>query len=58
MITFAGLDVSQAKTTVCVVDEWGLVTWRGSCASAPLPHVHQEPSHMSLWIASPIFCAT
>jgi transposase len=35
MTTFAGLDVSQAKTTVCIVDERGLVTWRGSCASSP-----------------------
>ena len=32
MPTFAGLDVSQAKTTVCIVDERGLVTWRGFCA--------------------------
>ena len=29
MTTFVGLDVSQAKTTVCIVDERGLVTWRG-----------------------------
>ena len=35
MPTFAGLDVSQAKTTVCIVDERGLVTWRGSCATSP-----------------------
>jgi len=35
MTTFAGLDVSQAKTTVCIVDERGGVTWRGSCATAP-----------------------
>ena len=35
MTTFAGLDVSQAKTTVCIVDERGLVIWRGSCASSP-----------------------
>jgi putative ABC transport system ATP-binding protein len=35
MPTFAGLDVSQAKTTVCIVDEPGLVTWRGCCATSP-----------------------
>jgi transposase len=35
MTTFAGLDISQAKTTVCIADERGLVTWRGSCATAP-----------------------
>ena len=35
MIAFAGLDVSQSKTTVCIVDERGLVTWRGNCASSP-----------------------
>ena len=35
MPTFAGLDVSQAKTTVCIVDERGFVTWRGSCATSP-----------------------
>ena len=35
MPTFAGLDVSQARTTVCIVDERGLVTWRGSCATSP-----------------------
>jgi transposase len=35
MPTFAGLDVSQARTTVCIVDERGLVTWRGSCATLP-----------------------
>jgi hypothetical protein len=35
MTTFAGLDVSQAKNTVRIVDERGLVTWRGSCATSP-----------------------
>ena len=35
MPTFAGLDVSQARTTVCIVDERGLVTWRGSCVTSP-----------------------
>ena len=35
MTTFAGLDVSQARTTICIVDERGCVTWRGSCATAP-----------------------
>jgi transposase len=35
MCNFAGLDVSQAKTTVCIVNGRGLVTWRGSCAISP-----------------------
>ena len=35
MPIFAGLDVAQAKTTVCIVDERRLVTWRGSCATSP-----------------------
>ena len=35
MPIFAGLDVSQAKTTVCIVDERGFVSWRGSCATSP-----------------------
>jgi transposase len=35
MTTFAGLDVSQAKTSVCIVDERGCVTWRGICLTAP-----------------------
>ena len=35
MPTFAGLDISQARTTVCIVDERGLVTWRGSCVTSP-----------------------
>jgi transposase len=35
MTTFAGLDVSQAKTTICIVDGRGGVTWRGSCATTP-----------------------
>ena len=35
MTTFVALDVSQAKTTVCIVDERGLVTWRGCCATSP-----------------------
>ena len=35
MTAFAGLDVSQARTTICIVDERGCVTWRGSCATAP-----------------------
>ena len=35
MPVFAGLDMSQAKTTVSIVDERGLVTWRGTCATSP-----------------------
>ena len=32
---FVGLDVSQAETSVCVVDEGGRVVWQGKCASSP-----------------------
>lgn len=32
---FVGLDVSQAETSVCVVDEAGRVMWQGKCASSP-----------------------
>jgi transposase len=35
MLTFAGLDVSEARTTVCIVDERGSVTWRGSWVTSP-----------------------
>lgn len=32
---FVGLDVSQAETSVCVVDRAGKVLWQGKCASTP-----------------------
>jgi transposase len=32
---FVGLDVSQAETAVCVVDDAGKVLWHGKCASTP-----------------------
>jgi transposase len=35
MEQFAGLDVSQKLTHVCVVDREGTVVWRGACISIP-----------------------
>jgi transposase len=35
MTHFVGLDVSQKKTAVCVVDASGSPIWRGVCASEP-----------------------
>jgi transposase len=32
---FVGFDVSQAETSVCVVDVAGKVVWQGKCASTP-----------------------
>ncbi len=32
---FVGFDVSQAETSVCVVDGSGKVVWKGKCASTP-----------------------
>ena len=32
---FVGFDVSQAETSVCVVDGAGKVVWQGKCASTP-----------------------
>jgi hypothetical protein len=32
---FVGFDVSQAETSVCVVDGAGKVVWQGECASTP-----------------------
>jgi hypothetical protein len=32
---FVGFDVSQAETSVCVVDGAGKVLWQGKCASTP-----------------------
>jgi len=32
---FVGFDVSQAETSVCVVDEGGKVVWQGKCLSSP-----------------------
>ena len=32
---FVGFDVSQAKTSVCVVDGPGRVVWQGKCTSTP-----------------------
>ncbi len=59
---FVGLDVSQAETSVCVVDGAGKVVWQGKCASTPeamaatvqrrAPHVARialETGPMSAW---------
>ena len=35
MTSYAGLDVSQQETTVCVVDAAGVVRFSGSCATEP-----------------------
>jgi len=35
MEQFAGLDVSQKLTHICVVDQNGTVAWRGTCLSTP-----------------------
>ncbi len=32
---FVGFGVSQAETSVCMVDGAGKVLWQGKCASAP-----------------------
>lgn len=32
---YAGLDVSDKTTHLCVVDECGVVAWRGVCATDP-----------------------
>jgi hypothetical protein len=37
MGVFIGLDVSLAKTAVCVVDRDGAVLWQGKVASEPGP---------------------
>ena len=35
MAIYAGLDVSDKSTHVCVVDDAGVVVWRGACATDP-----------------------
>jgi transposase len=35
MEQYVGLDVSMAKTAVCVIDEQGQRLWQGSCGSTP-----------------------
>ena len=37
MGVFIGLDVSLAKTAVCVVDRDGMVLWQGKVPSEPGP---------------------
>ena len=32
---YAGLDVSQETTAICVVDSTGATVWRGSCPTGP-----------------------
>ncbi len=59
---FVGLDVSQAETSVCVVDGAGKVVWLGKCTSTPeamaatvrrrAPHIARialETGPMSAW---------
>jgi transposase len=36
---YAGLDVSQELTSICVIDEQGAIIWRGKCATDPDCHV-------------------
>lgn len=35
MKQYVGLDVSQAETAVCVIDETGATQWNGTCRSTP-----------------------
>jgi transposase len=35
MTHYAGLDVSQKETTICIVDEQGRRLWRGTAATDP-----------------------
>jgi hypothetical protein len=45
---FVGLDVSQAETSVCVVDGAGKVVWQGKCSSTPeamAAAVHRRAPH-------------
>jgi transposase len=37
MHVFIGLDVSLAKTAICVVDREGAVQWQGKVPSEPAP---------------------
>jgi len=32
---YAGLDISDKSTHVCVVDGWGVEVWSGACATDP-----------------------
>ena len=32
---YVGLDVSLEQTAICVLDDAGLMVWRGKCASEP-----------------------
>jgi hypothetical protein len=32
---YVGLDVSQELTSLCVIDQQGIVVWRGKCATDP-----------------------
>ena len=35
MAIYAGLDVSDKQTHICLVDEAGVVTWHGACVTDP-----------------------
>jgi transposase len=41
MRVFVGLDVSLAKTAICVVDREGAVQWQGKVSSEPAPLIKQ-----------------
>jgi transposase len=41
MRVFVGLDVSLAKTAICVVDREGAVQWQGKVPSEPAPLIKQ-----------------
>jgi transposase len=41
MRVFFGLDVSLAKTAICVVDHDGAVQWQGKVSSEPGPLIKQ-----------------
>lgn len=42
---FVGFDVSQAETSVCVVDGVGKAVWQGKCPSTP-PQLCGAERHM------------
>jgi hypothetical protein len=50
MGVFIGLDVSLAKTAVCVVDRDGTVLWQGKVPSEPDPLI----ARLAEWSGSPI----
>ena len=45
MTRFAGLDVSQKLTAICVVDKAGCRLWRGQCGTDPAQIERMERGH-------------